>query len=679
MNTDKIIIKDNVKHLIAFVLLLLFCLISQKQYLKEFPKYIHAWSQSDRYALAVGFTKNGLDLFHPQTYYLNNKLFETGGLAKPEGITAVDFPVNEYVVAVFMKVFNSTSPLIFRFYILMYSFIGLFFLYLIGYKLLKDPIISFLAVILIMFSPVYFYYQSGFLPTITAISNVFAGMYFYLNYIENRKTRNFVISVSFFTLAALMRTPFIIMFFALFFSDCYLMFTTKKLSAKRLFVFFAGLFIIVAYYLYNSWLRHKYGSLFLSELMYTFNFSELKLTVKDIYKNWFFQYFSMLQYIVFAVVTVLAAVLFYLKKVKISGLQKSILVYTLLGLAASTCYLFIMLLQFINHDYYFLDCFFTFLAIGFVMFLSFINLKDKIYNYSFAFILAALCYFTISATLEIQLKRRDPGNWDRTFITYTNYLGSDKFLDDNKIPDNAKMLVFEGYSYNIPQLLMKRKGFSLNAENELKMKAALNWPYDYIIIQDCYLVSDVIKIYPEIINIIDKIGGNGRISIYKKLQSPVKTSLLQFLKLDKQTPLFSAVLNIASPDSCWKNFKKFESDGLVCGQILPTEEFGISLKLKNFAALSERNCILMFSSKINIVNQNFSEANVVTSIDSVGKSLYYTSFDLKNQVEKSNSWQKVNLLFNLPVISSTPNSTGIYIWNKGKNEILYDSLRVDIY
>ena len=37
------------------------------KYINEFPSYIHAWAQSDRYALAIGFTDNGLNFFKPES------------------------------------------------------------------------------------------------------------------------------------------------------------------------------------------------------------------------------------------------------------------------------------------------------------------------------------------------------------------------------------------------------------------------------------------------------------------------------------------------------------------------------------------------------------------------------------------------------------------------------------
>ena len=64
-----------------------------------FPSFIHAWTQSERYALSLGFLNNGMDFFHPCTYNL-----QTIG-----GITRVDFPINEYIVALIMKVSGSRS------------------------------------------------------------------------------------------------------------------------------------------------------------------------------------------------------------------------------------------------------------------------------------------------------------------------------------------------------------------------------------------------------------------------------------------------------------------------------------------------------------------------------------------------------------------------------------------
>src|SRR5438067_11466151 len=68
-----------------------------------FPSFHHSWSQSDRYALAIGFLRNGLDFFHPQTF----------NLITTNGITQVDFPIHDYLVALMMKLTGVHQPFIF--------------------------------------------------------------------------------------------------------------------------------------------------------------------------------------------------------------------------------------------------------------------------------------------------------------------------------------------------------------------------------------------------------------------------------------------------------------------------------------------------------------------------------------------------------------------------------------
>src|SRR5437868_5106376 len=82
-----------------------------------FPSFIHAWTQSDRYALALGFLNNRFDFFHPQTF----------NLISIDGITRVDFPIHEYIVALVMKVSGIHEPVVFRIYTLLYALTGLIF------------------------------------------------------------------------------------------------------------------------------------------------------------------------------------------------------------------------------------------------------------------------------------------------------------------------------------------------------------------------------------------------------------------------------------------------------------------------------------------------------------------------------------------------------------------------
>lgn len=103
----------------------------QKPTITCFPRDTHTWAQADRYAQALGFLQNDFDFFHPQTWVLNKQFPSDFKKASPNSITAVDFPVNEYIIALLMKLLGTTNPGVFRLYILFCSFAGLLFLFLV--------------------------------------------------------------------------------------------------------------------------------------------------------------------------------------------------------------------------------------------------------------------------------------------------------------------------------------------------------------------------------------------------------------------------------------------------------------------------------------------------------------------------------------------------------------------
>ena len=59
--------------IIALIFIILSGLFTQWSYMNEFPSFIHAWSQTDRYAIALGFVNNDLDFFHPETFIYNKQ------------------------------------------------------------------------------------------------------------------------------------------------------------------------------------------------------------------------------------------------------------------------------------------------------------------------------------------------------------------------------------------------------------------------------------------------------------------------------------------------------------------------------------------------------------------------------------------------------------------------------
>ena len=124
--------KNRKEIITVFLLLLITGCFFHINKINEFPLFTHAWAQADRYAIALGFIDNQFNLFYPQTFVLNTQFPGDFLVAGNSGITSVDFPIHEFIVACFMKVFHTQEPWIFRVYELLISVIGILYLFRIS-------------------------------------------------------------------------------------------------------------------------------------------------------------------------------------------------------------------------------------------------------------------------------------------------------------------------------------------------------------------------------------------------------------------------------------------------------------------------------------------------------------------------------------------------------------------
>lgn len=508
--------KHSKKAGVIFIILSLGFIFHYK-YINEFPSHIHAWAQSDRYALALGFLENGLNFFEPQSYILNHQFPHNWELPSEKGITAVDFPLHDYIPAVFMKIFGTTAPWIFRSYILLYSFLGLYFLFKLSHCLSKNYLKSIFVVIFAASSPVYVYYQGGFLPTIPCLSNSIIGIYFYYRYLSEDKIKNFRYSILFLSLAALSRTTFIIPLVAVY-SIEFLRILRKETSLKpKLIPLMLSITALLTYFLYNDYLREHYGSIFLNYLMPPDDYEHLKEIVKSVYDLWIFQYFSKPQYFILTVVAFLAIYFTARCKPIFSKEKRYFALFLVVYLFGCLIFTFLMLRQFTDHDYYFLDTFFlpiiAFLSIA----LSLLpDLKTGLLKIILLAFIAFTALFLLLQPIKSQETRREIKPWDRTEATIENFSNASDFLDSLEISRNSKMLVIDVVAPNIPFILMQRKGFGIMKLSPKNISEALKWEYDYIVIQNEFFLSDTNEQYFEILPKLNKIADNGRISVYSK-------------------------------------------------------------------------------------------------------------------------------------------------------------------
>lgn len=658
------------------ILLLVLAVLSVFLYhstISLFPAFVHSWTQSERYALSLGFLNNGFDLFHPCTYNLQTI----------EGITRVDLPINEYIVAIIMKISGSTTPAIFRIYTLTISIIGCLFLYLLSLKISRSEIRSWTIVLIAFLSPVYTYYQAGFLPSVPAISFIFIGYYYYYLSLETKKRKQLYIALFFILLAALIRIPFVIYLVALLAHMVWTFLKCRKIVFPELLFVFICFIIFFSYYKYNVHLGRMYGNMFLDELLPARNMEELKDIIKQIKNIWLFQYQNIAYYLLLAFGGIFM-VIHFIRKKEIDSQQRHFLFHSLILSSGALLYFLAMMRQFFDHDYYFLDSLFVpsiFLLIGASSFIPLEALRSKITWIAIAVI---ALFFSFKVNQINQQERYQTNEWDRVEISRQNFIGSESYLDSLGIDKDAKILVIDAYSTNIPLILMNRKGYTVYQTNrDDAFLPLIKYKWDYVVIQDQFLISDVLHYYPIVQQMIERIDGNGKISIYKKSKNYKLKSLEEFLNIQKKNALYN---NKHSFD------ESTQPDGIIAKQIAQTNdvfrtapsaaflnkdmEYGNIANIKGTSFENKQvKAFLQFYLKHPEALRSIQLVSAVTHNDSM---INYQSVDLKKFSKTSAQWNKVELLFVPPRLKEGDKWT-LYIWNKEREVIYYDDLEVTIY
>jgi hypothetical protein len=540
---------------------------------------------------------------------------------------------------------------------------------------------SVFVVIFTATSPVYVYYQGGFLPTIPSLSNAIIGIYFYFRYLKENENKDFWLSILLLTLAALSRTTFAIPIVAVLAVESIRLLKKETNLVTKLIPVSISIISLLSYLLYNGYLREKYGSLFLNHIMPPNSIGQAKEIIKDVYDNWFFQYFTRTHYGIFVAIIVLSAYIISIRKSNIQKAKAYFGLLTLTYLFGCIIFAFLMLQQFPAHDYYFLDSFFLPIVMSLIFIFSLIPLAEK-RNLKIVSV-TAVCIIScllIIQPIKSQEKRRETGFWDRTEATITNYKNSSVYLDSLGISKTSKMLVLDAVAPNIPFILMQRKGFAVMNTNRENIEEALKWDYDYIVVQNEYFIPEVYTSYPDILLKLNKIGDNGKISICT-LSDNNQQSLLDFIGLNKKEHVFAKTVTFENtPDSLWQNFNpsdRYAISGIMSGHLTPNIVYGLTYKSKHLPELKSNSRTLLFSSyflKDTVIN-----CEIVVSINENGQNVYYKSYNLKNLIKQEGAWEQVSLLFQLPKIQSDDYEFAIFIWNTGKSELYYDDFGFSIY
>lgn len=666
----------NKKTLSIIALITTFLVISSLLYRETitlFPSFIHAWTQSERYTIALCFLENGFDFFHPCTFNLQNI----------EGITPIDFPINEYIVAIIMKLLNSTAPAIFRIYTLLVSIIGLIHLYLFAEKLTNSSLKATTTAFFAFLSPVYIYYQVGFIPSVPALSFIFIAIYYYFIYFENKNSKHLFIATAFFLLAALIRMPFFIFLFAALTHSLWNSYNQKKLNIRETGAFIIAIGCFGAYYLYNKHLGKIYGNAFLNTFMPPRNAEEIKDIFMHTINFWLFHYFTKAHYLLFFII-ILFTGYYFIKNKNSFFVQKQYWTYFFIAFCGTSFYLVLMMRQFYDHDYYFLDSLFVPTVLLFTLCLSHMPLSSKKHHIAWTGIFVVLGAKGFLSAKHIQSERYTQYEWDRVEISRQNFIGTDKFLDSIGIAKDAKILVIDSYSTNIPLVLMKRRGYTVYQTNrDDAMMPLLNYKWDYVAIQDVFLLSDVLHYYPLVSNYIEKVASNGKVSFYQRSTVAKKKTLKEFLNIKDENIVFSKFNSFDKPEK-HTPFSETIVDTLAYSKpqsavVNADAEYQTLFEIKGAELKNKQNLKVLVSTQIYNNNNKIEQLQLVADISAPDGNKYYNNIDVNKKIIKSREWQKLETQFVINRTIENNETLKIYFWNRGHETLYYDDVEVVVY
>ncbi|MGV3610896.1 MAG: ArnT family glycosyltransferase [Fluviicola sp.] len=670
--------KRRITNSIAFLVITLVTLVFQFKYLNEVPAYTHTWAQNDRLALANGFVRNDLNFFKPQNYILNHQFPGNWSAPSYSTVTAVEFPIHDYVPAVFMKVFGTNEPWVFHAYIIIYSIVGFFFLYLLAEKICGSKVKAALVVIFAISSPIYIFYQGGFLPTIPSLANTIIALYCYALYFEGGAKKWFRWALFFFTFAALARFTFVIPYFAILGFELIRIFQKKAKFWPNILGVACSFLVIFAAQYYISTLRAEYGSDFLSELLPADTMEEMKMILQHVWEVMVLAYFSMKHYFLIFLLIVLVFIAFLIKERNAYKAFSAWWIICLFWFIGVGLFWFAMTKQFFAHDYYFLDTFY--LPTVFFVALCLAILPKPQWYFGETVLALFVIYFGIVSfkeTAQFQKDRRIYVASDHFTGTVKHFEGSDAFLTKSGVAREDTVLVIHAFGPNIPFVQMNRVGLALVGHSPEDIDRALSWKWDYVVFQKPYFMEEVYAIYPQILKSVESIAVNENLILCKRKTDTIPQSLMEFMRVKKsykilktnfETEMKGVTGVIAEKDPA--NPKN------QIGLISENEVYGFSHDLTKQIGPDTKGRILKVKGKFLRKNEN--QISIIVAYSNGNELSYYQTIAL-NSVSTANEWSEKEFILFLPKRSSVTDKLSFYIHNPTKNVVLLDDFEFSFY
>lgn len=450
--------------LIPVVIYILVAVVSYFRFANELPRGVHAWGQSDRYAIAKRYTQTGMNPLYITTY----------NIASEDGRTGAELPLPQYLAAaISMLGLEAYLPFLVRLINFLIFSIGLFALFR---TILPDEMwLRSLLPAFVLSSPIIGFYAFNFLPDIAGLGFILWSYACLLKYLHTKDKKWIFWCLSIAFIGALVKLTVVIFFIAhVLFLVVHLVLRNQSKSALKIgFISIIPVFI-VAVYLKTQMIdvNEKYWSVvFRAHANPIKSWANLVDVVKGI-GYWRTEYLSVPMYVMFFAAF---AALIWVKGKRLKTSMSngiSLVLHSVIVLIGLLMFFVYLGKQFIHHDYYMIATFmplvllliFWFAAHG----LKALNLHPGIVRLLFV----GLALYGIGMTPQKVAARMGHVYEMRKhkIDNQTRWLeNADKAMVYAESDPNDVVFVLYHESPNIPLVRLDRKGMCFNHE-ELSRK-----------------------------------------------------------------------------------------------------------------------------------------------------------------------------------------------------------------
>lgn len=497
--------------LLMGILMILFFVYGFDTILFLRPQGVHQWRQCDCLSFTLNFYHNDGTFFSPVIHYLG---------ADGDGKTVSDFPLLYYAIG---KLWHLTGyhEYIYRLIILLISFVGLAALTKTVEGILKDSFMGLFVALILYSSTIFVYYSNNFLMNVPAFSLALVALYFFYKFYDSGKNKFLVVSMVFFLVAGLLKTPALMSFVAImgiFVAEQILPVKFGK-NGERLFprqlmsiiLFILVILLISIWYWHAASYNAKHNSgIFLIGILPVWKLSLAKIIgiIHYVRVLWIDSYQSDIMQVI-AIVFFLFVIFSYKKN------SKFLWFFTAFLGVGFFLFLILFFQVFNNHDYYLISQLVFMLSI----FISFFYLLKLYYprifkSWVFRVLLVLLMVYNVNICAR-NIYNRYHVTWMNGHLIHTKGLENiTPYLRSLGIKRTDPMLVEDDPSFDITLYLMDQKGYTTfggRFRDSLEIRQAIGSGLKYLMVTDSsFLRRPYLQPF-----IKDRIGRWEKFSIFK--------------------------------------------------------------------------------------------------------------------------------------------------------------------